>query len=123
MKKEAFCAKWLETFGGDISRNDIKKHVASTGNYIWHVFSWELLGDKRYLSGEAAKRAYDSADKRGAIYIDWFQDDHTKDITRAQNVADALDAFTEVYVVGKDFKWTYIKTHEGGFGPYFLERK
>jgi len=123
MNKEAFCAKWLDAFGGNIPKSDLKKYVASTGGYIWHVFSWELLDNKRYLSGEAAKRAFDRAEKRGAIYIDWFQDDHTKDITWAQNEADALDAFTEVYVVGKDFKWTYIKTHEGGFGPYFLALK
>ena len=28
---------------------------------------------------------------------------------------------TELYVVAKDYSWTYIKTHEGDLcGPYFL---
>ncbi len=33
--------------------------------------------------------------------------------------------YDEFYVVGKDFKWTYIVTHETdmGFGPYFMSLK
>ena len=38
------------------------------------------------------------------------------------NTAEALDDFVEIYVVGKDFKWTYIKTHEDMCGPYFMRK-
>ena len=123
MTKSAFYAKWLETFASDIPKGALKKYVQSTGNYVWHIFSWDLLDKKQYLLGDAAKAAYDKIDKRGAIYIDWFEDDHTKDITWPLNTARALDEFVEVYVVGKDFDWTYIKTHEGACGPYFLKLK
>ena len=123
MTKNEFYAKWLEAFGEGIPKSDIKKYVKSTGDYIWHIFSWDLAEKKRYLTGAEAEKAYDQIDKRGAMYIDWFQDDHTKDMTWDLDQADALEKFVEVYVVGKDFQWTYIKTHEGDFGPYFMMRK
>lgn len=123
MTKEEFYVKWLETFGFNIPKSDIKKYVKSTGNYIWHVFSWELLNEGQYLVGNKAKEAYDKIDKKGAIYIEWFSDKHTKDITWDLNTSKALDGFVEIYVVGKDFNWTYIKTHEGMCGPYFMVNK
>lgn len=123
MTKNEFYTKWLEAFGGGIPKSDIKKYVKSTGDCIWHIFSWDLAEKKRYLTGAEAEKAYDQIDKRGAMYIDWFQDDHTKDMIWDLNQADALEKFVEVYVVGKDFQWTYIKTHEGDFGPYFMMRK
>lgn len=121
MTKDEFYVKWLETFGGNISKNDIKKYVQSTGDYIWHIFSWDMLAQNKYLCGDEAKQAYDKIDKAGAMYIEWFKDKHTKDITREQNTAADLDNFVEVYVVGKNFGWTYIKTHEGMCGPYFMK--
>ena len=68
MTKEEFYNKWLEAFAFNIPKNDIKKYVKATGDYIWHVFSWELLSEKQYLIGDKAKEAYDKIDKRG-VYI------------------------------------------------------
>ena len=110
-------------FASNIPKKDIQKYVKSTGNYIWHIFSWELLNENQYLIGEKAKEAYDKIDKKGAFYIEWFEDEHTKDIIGDLNTAKSLDDFVEIYVVGKDFKWTYIKTHEGMCGPYFMKSK
>ena len=80
-----------------------------------------MLNDNKYLKGNEAKEAYDTIDKKGAIYIEWFEDKHSKDILWNLNTAKALDDLVEVYVVGKDFKWTYIKTHENMCGPYFMK--
>ncbi len=123
MTKDEFYSKWLKTFAFNIPKHDIEKYVKSTGNYIWHIFSWELLNENQYLEGNIAKEAYDKIDKKGAIYIDWFKDKKTKDITENLNTAKDIDDFVELYVVDKDFKWTYIKTHEDMCGPYFMESK
>ena len=124
MKKREFYKKWLSAFASDISASDIKKYVVSTGDYIWHTFSWELLDENKYLMGEEAKKAYDKEDKSDAIYIEWFENDETKDLTWELSSAKALDKLVEVYVVAKDFSWTYIKTHEGNLcGPYFMKLK
>ena len=100
MTKEEFYNKWIETFAIDIPNKDIEKYVRSTGNYIWHIFSWELLNENQYLIGERAKEAYDKIDKIGAFYIEWFEDKHTKDMIWDLNTAKALDDFVEIYVVG-----------------------
>ena len=121
MNKNEFYAKWLEHFSAGISKRELEKHVLATGNYLWHVFSWELLEDNRFLMGDQAREAYDEIDKRGAIYIEWFEDEKTHDITRNLNTALDLDKKVEVYVVASDFSWTYIKTHESMCGPYFMK--
>ena len=124
MEKREFYKKWLSAFASNISASDIKKYVVSTGDYIWHTFSWELLDENKYLMGEEAKKAYDKEDKSDAIYIEWFENDETKDLTWELSSAKALDKLGEVYVVAKDFSWTYIKTHEGNLcGPYFMKLK
>lgn len=121
MTKDEFYSKWLEVFAFNIPEHDIEKRVKSAGNYIWHIFSWELLNENQYFKGNDAKEAYDKIDKKGAIYIEWFEDKQTKNITEQLNTAKDIDDFVEMYVVGKDFKWTYIKTHEGMCGPYFMK--
>ena len=43
-------------------------------------------------------------------------------IMNAKNLcAKVLDDFSEVFVIDKNFKWTYVHTHEGYCGPYFYE--
>ena len=121
MTKNEFYIKWLEHFSKGISKRDLKKYVVSTGNLLWHVFSWELLKENKFLEGDQAKAAYDKIDKRGAIYIEWFEDEKTHDITWDMNTATDLDKKVEVYVVASDFSWTYIKTHESMCGPYFMK--
>lgn len=120
MTKKEFYAKWLEVFASGVSEKDIQKYVVSYGNYIWHIFSWDLIDKDRFLVGEEAKKAYNSIDKDGAILTDWDEDDNFQEVTWEFDNADALDSLSEACVVGKDFSWTYIKTHEKYCGPYFM---
>ncbi len=121
MTKSEFYKEWLEHFAIGISKQDMKKYVVSTGNLLWHIFSWELLDEKKFLVGADAKDAYDKIDKHGAMYIKWFEDQKTHNISCDLNTANELDKMIEVYVVASDFSWTYIKTHEDMCGPYFMK--
>ena len=56
-----------------------------------------------------------------SVYIDWFEDNETKNLTAKLSTANALDEKTEIYVIASDFTWTYIKTHESMCGPYFMK--
>lgn len=123
MTKEAFYTKWLEVFACGISKKEIRKYVKPTGDFIWHIFSWRLLNEGQYLKGNEAKETYDKIHKKDAIYIDWFRSKQTENLTCDLYTAKVLDDFDEIYVVGKDFKWTYIKTHEEHCGPYFVQSK
>ena len=123
MNLRTFEKQWMNHFASGISKEDIKKYVVSTGNYIWHVFSWKLLPEETYLVGDEARRAYDAADKKNAMYIDAFGDGVCKALDDKYEKAASLEVLTEVYVVAKDFSWTYIKTHEEDFcGPYFCRK-
>jgi hypothetical protein len=121
MTKNEFYSKWLSRFAENVSRNDIEKYVISTGNYLWHVFSWQLLDENAFLTGDSAQKAYDKIEKQDALYIEWFEDDDAKDLTANLNTSKALDEMTEIYVAASDFSWTYIKTHESTCGPYFMK--
>ncbi len=121
MTKKEFYKKWLEFFASGISDKDIQKYVVSYGGYIWHIFSWNLLDKDKYLVGEEAKKAYNSINKDGAFFADWDEDDDFREVSWEFYNADSFDYFSEVYVVGKDFSWTYIKTHEEACGPYFMK--
>ena len=121
MTKNEFYKQWLEHFAVGIPPKDLKKYVVSTGNLIWHTFSWKLLDDNKFLEGNNARKAYNEINKRGAQYIEWFEDEKTHDITWELNSASALDRMVEVYVIAPDFSWTYIKTHESTCGPYFMK--
>lgn len=122
MTNATFCKYWLAHFAKDIPKTDIKNYVTATGNYIWHIFSWKLLDDACYLTGNAAKAAYDKVDKADAVYVDQFHGSTVKVLEPRLHTAAALDAITEVYVAPRDFSWTYIKTHEDSCGPYFMKR-
>ena len=121
MTRNEFYSAWLSHFANGISRENIEKYVVSTGNYLWHVFSWELLDQKVFLTGDSARKAYDQIDKHNALYIDWFIDHETKSLTAKLRTANALDEMTEIYVVASDLTWTYMKTHESMCGPYFMK--
>ena len=121
MTRSEFYSAWLSHFAKGVSRENIEKYVVSNRNYLWHVFSWELLDKKVFLSGDSAKQAYDQIDKHNTLYIDWFEDDETKKLTTKLSTAKALDEMTEIYVIDSDFSWTYIKTHESMCGPYFMK--
>ena len=120
----AFEKEWMRTFAGGIPKEDISRFVVGTGNLIWHVFSWELLPEDAYLTGDPARAAFDAEDKTGAAYMEPFEDKKTALHLPPEELTSALlDERTECYVTAKDGAWTYIKTHEGDpLGPYFYRK-
>lgn len=124
MTKQKFINQWIRNFTKGLSKDAINKYVKD--QYIWHVFSWELLDSSTYLVGDAARCAYDNVDKSNCIFCDMFGlngvSDIMSDIYRSSKCIDLN--VTELYVVAKDYSWTYIKTHENDLcGPYFLKTK
>ncbi len=63
-----FEKRWLRLFADGVSADMLKQHVLAAGNYIWHVFTWELLPRGSWLEGDEARNAFDAADKTGAKY-------------------------------------------------------
>ena len=121
MRLKEFKKEWLLHFAANISKRDIENKVVKTGNYIWHIFSWELVNSNDYLTGEKARHAFNKVNKANAWYIIPFERNASVRILNFENItAEQLDEENEIYIVARDFSWTYIKTHEDDLcGPYF----
>ena len=121
MTKQKFINQWLRHFAQGINKSQYEKYVKD--QYIWHVFSWELIKPDGLLIGDAARQAYNDAMKTECIFCDMYNNGGVTDKLSPQyDTAEKIDEnMTEFYVVAKDYSWTYIKTHEGNLcGPYFL---
>ena len=128
MTFEEFKRVWIAHFAGDVSAKEIEQFVLPHGgmsNYLWHVFSWRLLPEEEYWEGDAARQAFDAADKSDAVLVEnWYAENpDCVPLSDQFRTAAAMEDLIEVYVVGKDFGWTYIQTHEGDCGPYFCVRR
>lgn len=122
MSEEELVKKWLKVFGKNVDKQMMEEHVTSYGNHLWHLFSW---GEVPCLQGDDAKKAFDDLQYEEAIR---FYDGYAGHIEKASVIgklsAKAVDRdrASDVYIVAKDFSWTYVRTHEEGWcGPYFCK--
>ena len=118
MKNRELIAKWLDVFAKDVDTKLIKARVTARCNYLWHIFTW---GKVPCLEGDEARKAFNDLQYTDAIL---FYDGYSNRISgvcdvekiTAQSVDE--DSGRDVYLVAKDFSWTYVRTHEHGLGPY-----
>lgn len=125
MNSADFAEKWKSAFAGGMPADAVREYVDAHGCFLWHVFTW---GNARCLQREAASAAFDMAEKAGAFIAEEYSFNgggkNTEYVFRKcppdLKSADLADA-AEVFVVGKNFRRTYVVTHETacGLGPYF----
>ena len=122
-RHDAVVDRWLDVFAVGVSEADLGKRVLAEGNYLWHIFSWELVP---CLTGDEAKAALAAVPDED-IYL--FYNEYppegaplSRPITKAEALAwpepDTLYG-ADWYLVDKGFTWTYAQTHEAECGPYF----
>ena len=124
MSKQKFINQWLRHFAKNIERKELEKCFAY--DFIWQIFSYGLLREETFLVGDAARMAYDHADKAERIFCDMFgQYGVTDRIFEEYASSTNIDAnITELCVVAKDYSCRYIKTYENDLcGPYFMKIK
>lgn len=127
--------KWIEAFAKGVSDEFLQEHVLETGNYLWHLFSWEGVP---CLKGDEARKAFDAIEYEKAIAFEagfTHVNMHggmvmTAKATAMENLrycgkvsAADLEEHDDIYIVAEDFSWTYVHTHEEMCGPYFLKVK
>ncbi|MBQ9980340.1 MAG: DUF4275 family protein [Oscillospiraceae bacterium] len=120
-----FEKKWLKTFVPGLTNEQREKCYID--QYLWHAFSFKLIPADKVLVGDKAREAYEKADKEGAISICFWPGDvkETSPVTEKQKLVKTLDRERETYIVSRDWKWTYVSTHENDvmdLGPFFYER-
>ncbi len=123
MENNQIVKKWLESFGKNVPDSIIKNHVTSCGNHLWHIFTW---GEVSCIEGDTANSAFDKLHYHKAIK---FYGGYSAEITNISTINKVTSAkidkerHTDVYIVAKDFSWTYVHTHESDCGPYFYTIK
>lgn len=122
MDNRELIEKWLSVFGEGVDKKLIEDHVISDGNHLWHLFSW---GDVPCLEGDEARKAFNDLQYTEAIR---FYDGHSNHIEGDSVIGKIsvekidTDKESDVYIVAKDFSWTYVRTHEFNLGPYLCRK-
>ena len=123
MSDAALIEKWLSAFGKGVDKKIVEEHVTSYGNHLWHLFTW---GEVSCLIGDEARKAFDDLQYEEAIRFDDGYANHIENVSLIEKItAKAVDKdrASDVYIVAKDFSWTYVRTHEIDWcGPYFCKK-
>ncbi|KGR77706.1 DUF4275 family protein [Ureibacillus manganicus] len=88
--------------------------------FLWHIFSYEK---KEHLNDEQADFAFENLLKQSCFVF--YQNSNDAYILDNAYSISAKDFGNEedIYIVDKDFNWTYVRTHETGLcGPYFCQK-
>lgn len=127
--EQEIAMRWLAVFGGKVPYDIMHRYVLGNGtmaNHMWHVFT---RGGVPCLTGDAARKAFDELEYKSALgfFGGWscgygYRIENMRIIGKAS--AKVLDGKRgDCYIIGKNFEWTYVKTHESDLGPYFCVRK
>jgi len=112
--------QWEAAFASHLS--DANKKKIYMDQYLWHAFSYEKV---TCATNEKAEELFNAQQKK-SCYVFYQHSDDVLLIDRAGKItASDISLEDDIYIVDKDFTWTYVKTHESYCGPYFhkLEKK
>ncbi|WP_459993107.1 DUF4275 family protein [Priestia megaterium] len=114
---EFFRKRWENEFASALSA--LQKKKIYMDEFLWHAFSYEKLP---CLQGEQAIQAFEQQ-KKNDCYLLFEHDERVLQLSKCEHLTSAdLSAnmyLEDLYVVDKDFTWTYVITHESSCGPYF----
>lgn len=120
---DALTRRYLDAFAPNVSDRDIGRHVLSGGNYLWHLFSYELVPA---MEGEAARQALSAVeDPEVCLFYREYPPEGVpllQTISREQALREDEIPGTDWYLTDPSFTWTYARTHEADCGPYFCRR-
>ena len=123
MTKLEFVDKFWENFIESIALDERKKYQIekSDRRFLWNAFASVVLPS---LEGELANVEFDKVDKTGAFEIQYnyfgISDENTRPLSQSHYNSQNVNHIPEFYIIGKDFAWCYIVTHELDLcGPYF----
>ncbi len=124
--KENFRELFIANFLPDTPVKQLKKLHCYPPRHglLWNVCESSLVN---HLKGADASVAYDYINKAGAMEMqydgDRLTDDEALPLSEENDTAEKIRqaGLMEFYVIGKDFSWCYVVTHEGDHcGPYFI---
>ncbi len=118
--ENSIAERWLTTFGAANDGKETLKKGLIAGNILWDA----LAGSPTLLIGDEARAAFDALDYERALVFRGGEcvgevpggDVEAVDIRElgesGKLCAAALETVDDVYVVGPDYAWCYVHTHE-----------
>ena len=126
VERTPIITEWNKQFDTLVSDEKKKATPDYSDQFLWHLFSFELLSAQRE---DAACRAFDAADKTELyLFFDYSEKAFrikNAHLLRAEDV-ERLSEFTpmdyaDMYFFDPVKKWTYVRTHEDYLGPYYFK--
>lgn len=119
MNEQELIEKWISAFGENVNPEIIQNHVTAEYNYLWHLFTW---GNVPCFEADEARKAFDELEYTEAIRFYDGRSNQIDDVSVVGKISAKEmdeDDGSDVYMVAKDFSWTYVRTHEREMcGPY-----
>ncbi|MGI8305282.1 DUF4275 family protein [Bacillus paranthracis] len=118
-----FRKRWEDNFANHLSDEE-KEDIFLYGDkyrcgYLWHIFSYEK---KKCVEGKEAENTFHNEGKK-ECYI-FYQ--HCDDVLLIKDASllSMDDMYKgDIYIVDREFTWTFVKTHEHRwYGPYFAKK-
>lgn len=128
MDIEQFIGNFISAFMllSDKDKKKFAKRI-KRGHFMWDIFEGNM--SKPYFSGETARKAFDVADKKNAIDVRFDNGSmgYPYEVYSLQNDVTSkqldVDRLPERYIIGENFSWCYVITHEFDLcGPYFCNK-
>ncbi len=128
MTQKEFVDNFLISFTNHLPNKLLKEYRIGNAKkgFLWNLFAAKLVD---CYEGDAARNEYDKVDKLDAFEIQYsgynkvcFDEIETSKLKSEHKTAKGIDesGYPEFYVIGKDFSWCYVITHEFDLcGPYF----
>lgn len=127
MTQRQFIEGFLSTFAKNLTETEKKRfNVGSRKkDYLWNLFAARLVP---CFENNEARQMYNIADKTNAVEIvysgnkDSKDDEYTTSLKDNHLTAEGIDedGIPEFYVIGNEFSWCYVVTHEFDLcGPFF----
>ncbi|KPB05961.1 DUF4275 family protein [Bacillus sp. CHD6a] len=113
---------WENSFAGHLSKEE--KNAIYLESFLWHLCSWKAVPCS---TKEEAVRLFHAKQKdKCLIFYQYVDTVYLVESGRGLDVKDLpYDPFHmfygDIYVMDWDKKWTFIMTHEGECGPYFID--
>ena len=128
INRKNFVQKFVLAFLPEYTVKYLKKNNCYPPNgYLWNSCALNLVSAS---TGLEAMIAYDEADKEGAYefqYDNGFMGDEVAVPLSIENdTAEKIEkaGLLEFYIIGKNFSWCYIVSHEkSNSGPFFISRE
>ncbi len=124
--------RWISTFGtseATVNRLLDECERLDSDLLLWSFIVWDSIDMHNWLSGDEARKAFDELEYSDAIIFKTAYYAKAPERTGLEELSvigkvgheefENIIGVPDHYIVDRDFKWTYIHTHEQEFGPFF----